>query len=122
MRSVAFSTDGRRILGGSDEGKVHVWDAQTYKRLEVVQGGGDVKPIATGVSIKLPLRAIARVHETVIERTEDGKPVAWFPIALGHIVPNPSGGTWAGAVANHLCLISIEGIGKPAGQEGIKKP
>ena len=89
VRSIEFSPDGRRIFGGSDDGRVHVWDAQTYKRLEVVQGGGDVKPIATGVSIKPPLRAIARVHETVIERTEDGKPVAWFPIVLGQSSPIP---------------------------------
>ncbi len=117
VRSIQYSADGRRIFGNSDEGRVHVWDAHTYKRLEVVQGGGDVKPVAPGVSATLPLRAIARGHETVIERVEDGKPVAWFPIALAHIVTHPSGPTWAGAAANHLYLITFEGIAKPASQE-----
>ena len=122
VRSIEFSPDGRRIVGGSEEGKVHVWDAQTYKRLEVAQGGGNVKPIATGVSMKLPLRAAVRVHETVIEQAEDGMPIAWFPIALAHIVTHPSGRTWAGAVANHLYLITFEGITKPARQDNLNTP
>jgi len=109
IRSIEFSPDGRRIFGGSEEGRVHVWDAHTGQRLEVVESGSDVKSIGT-VAAKVGLRAIASAHETVIVQTEDGKPVAWFPIALGHIVSHPSGRAWAGAVANHLYIISLEGI------------
>jgi WD40 repeat protein len=121
VANVTYTPDGRRIVSESLDGTIRVWDAQTGECLEIIEGSGDVKAIAAGAS-KFPLRAIARVHETVIERTEDGKPIAWFPIVLAHIITHPSGRTWAGAVANHLCLITFEGITEPASQEDIKTP
>ena len=121
VNAAAFSLDGRQIVSGSDDGTIRVWDVRNSGCLEVIEGSGDVQVIAAGAS-KFPLRAIACVHETIIERTEDGKPVAWFPIALKHIVTHPAGRTWAGAVANHLYIISFEGITKPASQEDFKTP
>lgn len=52
---------------------------------------------------------MARGLETVIERADNGKAVAWFPAALTTIVTHSSGRTWAGALANYLCLITLEG-------------
>jgi hypothetical protein len=84
--------------------------------LEAIEGSGDVKAIAAGVS-KFPLRAIARVNETVIEQAQDGEPLAWFPTALEHITTQPSGRIWAGAAGNHLYIISLEGITEPANEK-----
>ena len=118
---VAYSPDGGRIVSDSLDGTIREWDARSGECLEIIEGSGDVKAIAAGVS-KFPLRAVPSVHETVIEQAEDGKPIAWFPIALAHTVTHPSGRTWAGAVANHLYIISFEGITKTASQEGLKTP
>jgi WD40 repeat protein len=121
VNAVTYSPDGRRIASDSFDHTIRVWDAQTHECLDVIRGSGDVKAIAAGVS-KFPLRAIEHVHETVIEQAEDGKPIAWFPSAFAHIVTHPSGRIWAGAVANHLYIISLEGTTKPASQEDIKTP
>jgi len=51
---------------------------------------------------------------TVIERADRGQPVAWFPAAVHHVTTHPSGRTWAGAVANHLYIITLEGEGDAA--------
>jgi len=38
VNSVAFSTDGTRIVSGSDDNSVRVWDASTGKQLNVLNG------------------------------------------------------------------------------------
>jgi WD40 repeat protein len=119
---ITFSADGQRIVSRSlVEGTVRVWNARTGECLEVLTGEADIEAVAAGIA-KYPLRAVARHGETVIEQAADGKPVAWFPIALGHIITHPSGRTWAGAAANHLYLISVVGISKPASQKGTQTP
>jgi len=116
---VCDSADGRRIVSDSQDGTIRVWDARSGDCLEIIEGSGDMKAIAAGVS-KFPLRAIARVHATTIEQAEDGKPIAWFPIALAHIVTHPSGRAWAGAVGSHVYIIRLEGVLDPTRQEDIK--
>ena len=109
--SVTYSPDGRRIASGGgyyEDQEVRVWDAQTHECLKVIQGSDDVKAIATGAS-EFPVRALARGQETVVERVDGRQPIAWFPIALGHIITHPSGRTWAGAAGNHLYIITLEG-------------
>ena len=116
VHRVSYSLDGRRIASGSvsfggKNNTVRVWDARTYECLEVIQGYGDVKVSAAGAS-KFPLCALARVHETVIERADNGKPLVWFPVGLAdiaNIVTHPSGRAWARAMNNHLYIITLEG-------------
>jgi len=108
VRSVSYSPDGARIASGSSDQAVRVWDARSGAELEVIQGSGDVRAIAAG-SQAFPLQALDRGPETVVERADSGELVAWFPVCLNKIVTHPSGRTWAGAAANYLCLITLEG-------------
>ncbi|MBC8114054.1 MAG: hypothetical protein H7062_06730 [Candidatus Saccharimonas sp.] len=103
--SVCLSPDGRRIVSDSWDMTVRVWDAETWECLEVIAGFGDVVAIAAGV----PLRAMTRGLGTVIEDAASGRPIASFPVALSFISTHPSGRQWAGAAANHLYLITLEG-------------
>jgi WD40 repeat protein len=105
---VAFEPHGGRIVSGSDDKTVRVWDAASGACLEVIPGEGDVSAIAAG-AVAYPWRAVSRGQETVIERANDGQAVAWFPAALEHIATHPSGRVWAGSVGNHLYLIRLEG-------------
>jgi len=41
IRSVAFSPDGNRIVSGSDDESVRVWDAETGEQLRELQGHTD---------------------------------------------------------------------------------
>jgi WD40 repeat protein len=106
--SVAYTTDRRRIVSESQDGMIQVWDAETGECLGDFEGSDNVKAVAAGTS-KFRLRAVARADETVIEQVKDGAAIAWFPTGLSHIVTHPSGCVWAGAFANHLYIISLEG-------------
>ena len=108
VQGVAFSPGGDRIVSGSSDQTVRVWDARSGHCLEVIQGCGDVQAIAAG-SQAFPLRALARGWETVVQQADSGKPVAWFPVGISHIVTNPSGRTWAGTDYNYICLMTLEG-------------
>ena len=104
----AFTPDGRRIVAGSWDQTVVIWDAESGDLLEVIQGLGDISAIAAG-SARFPWRAMGRRLETVIERAEDGQAIAWFPSSMEHVTTHPSGRIWAGAFGNHVYLIQLEG-------------
>ncbi len=87
---------------------VRVSDAESGAELEVIQGTGDVAAIAAGAE-KFPTRAIVRDGETVMESSGSGATLARFPEALRTVTTHPNGKTWAGASANHLYLIALEG-------------
>ena len=105
---VAFSPDGRRITSGSFDETVRVWNAETGECLEVVEGRGDVSGIAAETALPT-WRALARGTETMIEAAAATGPIAWFPEAIDHIVTHPGGRSWAGANANHVYMITLEG-------------
>ena len=79
---MAFDREGRRIVSGSHDDTVRVWDAATGDCLEVIPGSGDVAAIAAPASV-FPWRAMSRNLETVIEPASGGEAVAWFPAATG---------------------------------------
>jgi len=110
--SVAWSPDGRRIVSGSFDHSVRVWNAETGECLEIIEGQGDVSAIAREASGPA-WRALARGPDTVIESTTGGGPVARFPESLEHIIAHRGGRSWAGAKANHVYLITLEGVAEP---------
>ncbi len=103
----SFYPGGDRIVSDGD-GTARVWDAATGECLQVIQGHGDWPAIAAG-SQQFPLRALVRGLETVVERSDNGEPVAWFPVDFGWIATHPSGRTWASTAVNYLCRITLEG-------------
>jgi len=58
--------------------------------------------------LPLPLRAIARGFETLIEDIT-GRLMALFPEPLNYLTTHPSGRLWVGASGNHVYLIALEG-------------
>ena len=111
VESVSYSPDGARIAsgGGYRDTTVRVWDARSGECLEVIRGSGDVLAIALGLQV-FPLRMLPRGVETVVERADKGKSVAWFPESVEHIVAHPSGCTWAGVtwLGSHLYIFTLE--------------
>ena len=87
---MAFDPDGRRLVTGSSDRTVRVWDAVLGDCLEVNQGFGDVAAIVAPASV-FPWRAMSRTLETVIEPASGGEAVAWFPAALERPATHPSG-------------------------------
>jgi hypothetical protein len=132
VKSVCYSPDGRRIVSGSWDGSMRVWDAHSGECLEVIQGSGDVRAIAAGLGNwggagdtltpdpspaiegqeRAVFRAIARRLETVIEPAAGGQAAAWLPETLEHITTHLSGRAWAGSASNHLHLIRVEGLAR----------
>jgi hypothetical protein len=93
--TVAFDANGERIVSGSSDRMVRVWDADSGVCLEVILGADDVVAIAAGARA-YPCRALQRGLETVIGRASDGQAVAWFPAPLHHVATHPSGRVWTG--------------------------
>ena len=67
----------------------------------MIQGYPD-GPVIAASSLPYPLRVLTHTLETVVERTDSGKPVAWFPVNLRRVATHPSGRTWAAETANHF--------------------
>lgn len=107
--SIAFSPDSRRIVYSMCCG-VETCDAETGKRVDVIQGSGDVVAIAAGAK-RFPYEAFGLELETVVVRTATREPLGWFPISLEHITTHLGGSVWVGnAARSHpLYLITLEG-------------
>jgi len=109
---VAWSPDGQRIASVSFDQTVRVWDAESGECVRVIQGQGDVAAIA-GEASGGGWHALARGQETVIESVATAQLVARFPEAIDQIVTHPEGRSWAGATANHVQIITLEGATEP---------
>jgi WD40 repeat protein len=104
--SVHYSPDGARIACGHDR-EVNVWNAQSGNLLRQIPGSRDVRAIAAG-DCAIPLLALARNRETVVERAASGVPVAWFPLNLDGLTTHPSRPIWTGVSRNRLHIIRLE--------------
>ncbi|KPK41247.1 MAG: hypothetical protein AMK72_15435 [Planctomycetes bacterium SM23_25] len=109
-----YSSDGRRIVSGSWDNTVRVWDAETHRCLEVIQDWGAVTAIAAGCSSAPPWRAIGPDQGIVIEPTGGGEAAARFPIALRNVITHPKGRAWPGSFGTRLHIITLEGDPKSA--------
>jgi len=87
---------------------VEIWDGQNGHCIGSIAGRGDLAAIAQGIK-RFPWRALGRRDETVVEWSPSSEVVGWFPVALYSVVTHPSGRSWAGAVTNHLCILTLEG-------------
>ncbi|HEX3654177.1 MAG TPA: AAA family ATPase [Pirellulales bacterium] len=104
---VAFSPDGERLASGAADETVRVWNAANGDCLDVLKGKGDVAAIAAGRS-RYSWIALSQKLETVVHEASSQKALAWFPEAFADFCTHPSGRIWAGFVANHICLFTLE--------------
>jgi WD40 repeat protein len=84
----------------------------------VIEAGSGARVIA----ILTALQLVTHAREAGTDRANDGKQIAWFPVALEYIASDTSGRKWAGVVADHLYIVSLEGTEESATQENIKTP
>jgi WD40 repeat protein len=123
-RALCYSADGKQIVTPlSDQGKVVVWDATSFSRLEEVVGqagqalvaGFDATPVAAARRIEAKLRA----PETVFIDRTSGHEIAWFSQPLFEIAAHPGRAIWAGrsddvnAHQNTACridMVAVEGV------------
>jgi hypothetical protein len=87
---------------------MRTWDIRTREVVAEFATVGDVKAIAAGAE-HFPLLAVNGAFETAVEAGNAGRILAWFPVGLYPLIAHPSGTAWAGADANHLYIITLEG-------------
>jgi WD40 repeat protein len=99
----------QRFYSGSWDKTARLCDAKSGECLEVIQGRRDTAALVANPP-QFPLQALARGTETVVAQSENADPIAWFPTCLyGIIAHHPSGHAWAGAMNNHVYIITLEG-------------
>ena len=108
VTSVSFDRAGRRIVSGSYDNTVRVWDAESGACLEVIHGSGDAAAIAEeGVSHRCARFSGGRKPRSSpspVARQSRGSLRGWHPITT-----HRSGRLWARAVGDYVCLIRLLG-------------
>jgi WD40 repeat protein len=108
VNALAFSQDGRRIASGARDKTVRIWDVATGKCLQVIEGRGDVRAIATGMTGYPWLALVRSASETEFVSAETGATVAWFPSPMLPIVTHPSGRMWCGVEYTKQFFLRLE--------------
>jgi len=109
VNALAFSQDGRRIASGARDKTVRIWDVATGESLQVIEGRGDVRAIAAGVSGYPWLALVRSASETEFVSAETEATVAWFPSPMLPIVTHPSGRMWCGVEYTKQFFLRLEG-------------
>ena len=73
----------------------------------VIPGRVEAAAFAAGM-LQGRLQAVVHPLETAFVTPHTGATVAWFPVPLACLRAQPGGRLWAGADANHLCLLLVE--------------
>jgi sugar lactone lactonase YvrE len=67
FRTVALSPDGRTVVAGGDDGRIHIWERETAQERHVLIGHrGSVNVVI-----------FARDHNTLISASDDGTALVW---------------------------------------------
>ena len=111
---VAYSPDGKRIVCLYEDGTTRTWDAVTGQCLKVIRDSDNAPlhfaKISSRLSSCLLTRGRRSFEDHAILSNETGNLVAHFPgPALSPLATHPDGRTWAGASANHLHILTLEG-------------
>jgi WD40 repeat protein len=105
---VSFSADGLRLTSRSEDQEKRIWDVTKGTCLKIIPRHLEVPAPALEPKVP-PWRASAGELETVIQVTETGTAIAWYPECFRFLCAHPSGRAWAGNVGNHVSLITLEG-------------
>jgi hypothetical protein len=103
---VWFSEDGKTIHSASADGTVKTWHRQTG---ELITGmdGEKAQDLLKKNFAEPPIRIVSQKMETVFFESATGKILGHWPVQLSEICSHPTKNIWAGAVLNHLILISM---------------
>jgi WD40 repeat protein len=112
VESVAFSPDASRIVSGSLDNTVRMWDVASGACLETRHTKSDVAVLAAG-PVAFPWLAEDGKATTVIYSASSRLPVAWFAASLHRLTTSPAGRSWAGVIGNDICIITLEGTPPP---------
>ena len=108
IRQIAFSPDATRLTSWAEDWTVRHWDITKGKCLGLIEGQTDVSSLTGGIA-EFKYSAWSQNFELVIAATQTLEPVGWFPEWLDSIRSQPNGHQWAGASANHLHILQLEG-------------
>lgn len=121
---VAFSADGTRLLSGSDDGSIHVWDCRSWTEISTIQAADSVKSAAfspDGKRIVLGTRLSIQIWDLARQdfvREISGSHNATSCIAYSWSGSRFASGTWYGSVSVWDGLVGkrIQRMDKPARQ------
>jgi WD40 repeat protein len=103
---MAFSPDGQRIVSGSEDRTVRVWDTLSGVCLEVC--AGDEYQYQTPPTQPVSPWQVARREEvSAIITTGTDQPIAWCPERL--LWSDSAGRIWVGSTTEHVVILALEG-------------
>lgn len=122
---LSFANDGKTLEAMAGDETMCIYDVNDRTCIEEVEGANDIIRIDSD-SAAHEWRLEPYDLETVLKLRESGIIVAWYPEVLGiarqygadsGIAAHPNGRTWAGSVADYVCLLAVEGYSPESHEE-----